>query len=99
DDIALEFKAIGNLPGPFVKWFIEGMGLETMCRLLDGKDRGAVGRCTMAYYDGDMLKIFEGSISGTIADNPAGEGGYGWDAIFVPEGYEVTRAQLSDEDY
>jgi non-canonical purine NTP pyrophosphatase (RdgB/HAM1 family) len=99
DDIALEFHAIGNLPGPFVKWFIEGMGLETMCRLLDGKDRTATGRCTMAYYDGANLSIFEGSIRGTIAAEPSGDGGYGWDSIFIPDGYEETRAQLTEKDY
>lgn len=99
DDIALEFHAIGELPGPFVKWFIEGMGLETMCRILDGKDRSATGRCTMGYYDGDELKIFEGSIAGTIAVKPSGDGGYGWDSIFIPEGYDITRAQLSEKDY
>lgn len=99
DDVALEFNAIGCLPGPFVKWFIAGMGLEAMCRLLDGKDRSATGRSSIAYYDGSTLQVFEGSIKGKIAKHPAGDGGYGWDSIFIPDGYDITRAQLPDEDY
>jgi translation elongation factor EF-G len=41
---------------------------------------------------------YEGSLGGEIAESPAGDNGYGWDKIFIPEGYSVTRAQLSEED-
>lgn len=99
EDVSLEFAALGKLPGPFIKWFLEELDLSAICRLVDGKDRSAIGRCMFGYFDGQRLEIFEGSVQGTIAQEPAGENGFGWDKIFVPEGYEITRAQLNDEDY
>lgn len=99
EDVSLEFKALGGLPGPFIKFFVEHMPLETICRMVDGQDRTATGRCTFGYYDGTRLEFFEGHINGTIADHPAGDNGFGWDKIFVPEGHAITRASLTDEQY
>jgi inosine triphosphate pyrophosphatase len=98
EDVSLEFTALGKLPGPFIKWFLEELSFEQVCRLLDSKDRGAVARCVFGYYDGKEEEYFEGSLVGSVPENPAGKGGYGWDPIFVPEGYSVTRAELSSED-
>jgi len=98
EDVALEFSAFGRLPGTFIRFFVEEMEPEAICAMLDGKDRAAVGRCAFGYYDGKKLKIFESSLKGRIAKKPAGNCGYGWDRIFIPEGYEVTRASLSPAD-
>lgn len=98
EDVSLEFTALGRLPGPFIKWFIEEVDFETVCSLLDGKDRGAIARCVFGYFDGKTLKMFEGSLPGKVSDKPAGEKGYGWDKIFIPQGYNVTRAELGEED-
>ncbi|MCA9308995.1 non-canonical purine NTP pyrophosphatase [Candidatus Saccharibacteria bacterium] len=99
EDVALEFTALGRIPGPLIKWFLDELDLKTICSLLDGKDRSAIGRCMFGYYDGERLELIEGSINGTVPDRPGGESGFGWDPIFIPEGYDVTRAELSDEDY
>lgn len=99
EDIGLEFQALGRLPGPFVKWFIEDMGLEGMCRLLDGyNDRAATARICFAYCDGARLKLFEGSIQGTIADSPRGADGFGWNPIFIPDAADKTFAEMSEEE-
>lgn len=99
EDVSLEFPALGNLPGPFVKFFLESLKLEEICNLLNDKSREAIARCVIGYYDGTDLKIFEGRINGTIAMTPSGERGFGWDHIFIPEGYTVTRSEMSEEDY
>ncbi len=99
EDVSLEFSALGRLPGTYIKWFLEELDFKTICNLLDGKDRSATGRCMFGYYDGDELHLFEGSIKGIISEGPRGKDGYGWDQIFIPEGYTQTRAELSDEDY
>lgn len=99
EDVSLEFNALGGLPGPFIKFFVEHVPFETLCRMIDGQDRSAIGRCMYGYYDGTDLKIFEGHITGMIADHPSGENGFGWDKIFVPDGHAVTRASLTDEQY
>lgn len=98
EDVALEFSALGRFPGTFIKFLVDEVSFETICRMLDGLSRDAVARCVFGYYDGVEMRFFEGSLGGTIADHPSGENGFGWDKIFIPEGYQVTRAELSEED-
>lgn len=98
EDVALEFSALGRLPGPFIKFFLEEMTFEEICSLLDGKDRSAIAKCVFGYFDGSTLKLFEGSLKGSVPEKPSGDNGFGWDKIFIPEGYDVTRASLSEED-
>jgi len=100
EDVSLVFNALNGLPGPFIKFFVDSKdGLESLCRMLDGfDDRSAYGSVIYGYFDGKDLKFIEGRLSGTIASHPRGEGGYGWDKIFEPEGYDgLTRAELSPE--
>ncbi len=99
EDASLEFTALGGLPGPFIRFFVDEMSLETMCSLLDGKVRKAVAKSTFAYFDGKEMKFFEGKLDGEIAKIPAGENGWAWDKIFIAEGYSVTRGELSEEEY
>lgn len=98
EDVSLEFTAFGRLPGTFIKFYIDELPLETICRMVDGVSREAVARCVFGYYDGERVEFFEGSLPGLVAQQPQGENGFGWDKIFVPEGYNVTRAALSEED-
>lgn len=86
------------MPGTFIKWFLKELGLGGLCRLIDDKDRSAVASCIFGYFDGEIEKYFEGSLPGWIAEKPTGNGGFGWDKIFIPEGYTVTRAELSKDD-
>ena len=98
EDVALGFTALGGLPGPFIKFFIDAPnGLEKMCRMLDGfDDRSARVDTVFAYYDGKNLELIRGGLDGAIADAPVGENGYGFDRVFIPNRYNGrTRAQLS----
>jgi len=99
EDASLEFKALGRLPGTLIKWFEEELTHQELCTLLDGKDRSAVARSAFGYFDGNSETYFEGSMEGIIAEKPAGVSGFGWDPIFIPKGYSVTRGELSPEDY
>jgi len=98
EDVALEFKAFGRLPGTFIKFFLSELSLEQLCRMLDGTDRIATARCVFGYYDGQDLKLFESHLTGKIAKHPSGDNGFGWDKIFIPKGYNKTRAALSAID-
>ncbi len=100
EDVSLVFNALNGLPGPFIKFFVEANnGLENLCRMLDGfDDRSAYGAVIYGYFDGQELKIIEGKLDGAIAMSPRGDGGYGWDKIFEPAGYNgLTRAELPPE--
>lgn len=99
EDVALEFAALGGLPGPFIKFFIERVPFETICSMINGQTRKATARCVFGSFDGTNLELFESSLDGEIAKKPSGENGYGWDKIFIPKGYDVTRASLNEESY
>ncbi|MES2630371.1 MAG: non-canonical purine NTP pyrophosphatase [Patescibacteria group bacterium] len=98
EDVSLEFSALGRFPGTFIKFLVDEVPFETICRMLDGLSRDAIARCVFGYYDGNEVVLFEGSLNGVIADKPVGENGFGWDKIFIPEGYSITRAEMNEED-
>lgn len=100
EDVALEFMGLGGLPGPFIKFFLEKMSLQELCDLVADKNRKAIGRCMFGYYDGEQEMFFEGSLSGEVAKAPKGDKGFGWDKIFLPDGFNGrTRAELTDQEY
>lgn len=101
DDVALSFRALGgSLPGPYIKWFLQELKSEGLCKLLDNfDDRRAEGKICMTYFDGKILKNFVGSLAGTIAKEPRqGTRGYGWDVIFIPEGSDKTYSEMNDDE-
>jgi inosine triphosphate pyrophosphatase len=98
EDVSLEFDALEGLPGTFVKHFIDSLGLDGICRLLDGRARTGTARCVFGYTDGVHEHYFEGSARVVIAENPRGDNGYGWDQIVVHDGYTQTRAELDREE-
>lgn len=102
EDVEFVFHALGGLPGPFIKYFVQAEnGGEKICRLLDGfTDRGATASCTFAFFDGETMQFFRGSISGTIAQSPRGSRGYGFDIVFEPDGFSgKTAGELSEQEY
>jgi XTP/dITP diphosphohydrolase len=68
-----------------VKWF-ERRPVSKLCRSLDGfRDRRATASCVLAFRSETQQFTAIGRIEGSIAREPRGDGGFGWDAIFVPE--------------
>ncbi len=100
EDVSVVFTAMQGLPGPLIKWFDTALGNEGICRLLDSYDnREAVTEVQFAYCDGDDVHVFSGKVKGSMAKEPRGEGGFGWDKIFIPDGYDKTRGEMSSEDW
>lgn len=100
EDTFLKFDALGELPGTFIKWFLDELGTEKICRLLDGfTSRGATAGAVIAYYDGEKLEVFSRSLKGSIADKPRGTSGFGWNVIFIPEGSLLTLGEMSDKEF
>lgn len=100
EDISFSLDALGGkLPGPFIKWFIDEIGFEQLCRLADpDPSRGATTSVCYAYFDGREIKLFSGSLRGTLPQHPKGDDGFGWNGIFIPVGSAKTNAQMNEEE-
>jgi XTP/dITP diphosphohydrolase len=99
EDSGLAIRAWGEFPGALVKWVEKSAGLEAMARMLDAfSDRSATATCALAYFDGERVLQGRGEVSGAIARAPRGTGGFGWDALFIPEGSDQTFAEMSGEE-
>lgn len=101
DDSGLEVDALGGAPGVFSARYSGGGSEANMEKLLhnltEKNERGAQFRTVIALLVGEETHLFEGIVRGTIIHERRGEGGFGYDPIFVPEGYELTFAQLGSE--
>ncbi len=100
DDVSLTIEGMNKLPGPFIKFFMEEIENELICRMVDiFPTRKASSQTIIGYHDGKEMHFFEGEVKGVISEHPAGNKGFGWDSVFIPEGYEEIRAKMSDEEY
>lgn len=102
DDSGLEVKALGGAPGIYTARYAGEHGndkknYEKLLKDLENaEDRGARFVCVLCLQcPGSRPQIFEGECRGTIALAPAGESGFGYDPVFVPEGHTRTFAQMS----
>jgi inosine triphosphate pyrophosphatase len=87
EDTSLCFNALGGLPGPYVKWFLEKTGHDGLCNMLAAyEDKSAYAQCVFAYCEGPDTKpiVFVGRTNGVIV--PArGPTDFGWDPVFAPD--------------
>ena len=84
EDTSLCFNALGGLPGPYIKWFLDKTGLEGLNKLLLGyEDKSAYAQTIFAYTEGQgkRIQLFIGKVDGKIV-SARGNLGFGWDAIF-----------------
>lgn len=87
EDAGLELSAFGGFPGPFIKFWEQLGGLESICRAVDAaSSRSAVAVCVLGLCDQQGARVVEGRLEGTISVSPRGNNGFGWDTIFIPAG-------------
>lgn len=105
DDSGIEVEALGNAPGIYsARYAGEGASdADNVRKLLDelaGKaDRAARFICEIACLDPDgHLLTARGELKGVIMDEPRGESGFGYDPVFIPDGYGLTVAELGAEE-
>lgn len=99
EDTSLIFEALGRLPGPLIKWFLQELDNDGLCHLLDGfASRKAIAEVLFGYYDGTVFTTFKGEIQGSIAEKPRGVRGFGWDPIFIPAGHTKTWGEMSMDE-
>ncbi len=104
DDSGLEVDALGGAPGVWSSSYggEEGnhaLSIKRLLREMAGReDRRARFRCTMVLARGGMEEAnFEGTVEGVLVDEVRGAGGFGYDPLFVPEGYGETFSELPGE--
>jgi non-canonical purine NTP pyrophosphatase, rdgB/HAM1 family len=101
DDTGLEVAALDNAPGVYsARYAGEAKDNESNIDLLlanmkDKQERQAQFKTIFALCLGEDLHTFEGIVRGEITHERKGEGGFGYDAVFLPEGYTDTFAQMS----
>ncbi len=104
DDTGLEIDSLGGEPGVYsARYAGEGNNAcENMCKVLrllgENTNRKACFRTVIALLQGEKQFLFEGRIDGNIATSPRGNSGFGYDPIFVPDGYLVSFAELTAEE-
>ena len=105
DDSGLEVDALGGAPGVFSARYAgeHASDEDNRCHLLaelerrqlETADLSARFHCAMALArGGEILQTFEGKVEGRLILTPAGEGGFGYDPLFIPEGYDRTLGEL-----
>jgi len=104
DDTGLEIRALRGEPGVFSARYAgenhdAEKNMEKVLRLLgDTADRKAQFRTVIALIHNNETHFFEGKIEGRILKEPRGNEGFGYDPIFVPDGYDRSFAELGVEE-
>ncbi|MEN3327744.1 MAG: XTP/dITP diphosphohydrolase [Acidobacteriota bacterium] len=106
DDSGLEVEALGGAPGVFSARYAGAHAsdadrrtllLSELTRVGDANRRARfVAVVAIATPDGKILNLSEGICNGTITFEPRGTGGFGYDPLFIPDGYDQTFAELPD---
>ena len=101
DDSGLEVDALNGAPGVYSARYAgeprnDQRNTEKLLDKLHGAfNRDAQFRTVITLMNAENSFQFEGIVSGTIAKSPRGKDGFGYDPVFVPEGYQQTFAELA----
>jgi XTP/dITP diphosphohydrolase len=104
DDTGLEVEALGGEPGVHsARYATDGHDFAANNRLLlknlEGKEnRRARFRTVISLIEGGEEHLFEGIVEGRIIDHESGEEGFGYDPLFVPDGFDRTFAEMTAEE-
>lgn len=105
DDTGLEVEALGGAPGVYSARYAGGDGhdseanMRKLLKELDGKqNRKAQFRTAICLIEQGEEHLFEGIVKGSIIEQKRGASGFGYDPVFMPEGYEETFAEMGNAE-
>lgn len=104
DDTGLEVEALNGQPGTHTARYAgpECDSSKNIAKLLNAMDgvhnRRAQFRTVICLILGNSEYLFEGIVKGTIATELSGNGGFGYDPVFIPDGYDKTFAEMTLEE-
>jgi XTP/dITP diphosphohydrolase len=104
DDSGLEVAALGGAPGIYTARYA-GVGASDVAnyeKLLENleheMDRRARFVCWLCWVKGETVKHFEGHCNGQILRSPRGNQGFGYDPVFLPEGFHKAFGEMTHEE-
>lgn len=98
EDSGLFIDALGGFPGPFSSYVYKTIGLKGILGLLEGRRRSAFFQTSIAVGSASLQpRTFTGIVRGSISQEIAGSAGFGYDPIFVPDGFGETFGQTSED--
>lgn len=104
DDTGLEIEALDERPGVYSARYagedgdFENNIKKVLAEMQNCNNRKARFRCVIALITNGKTDFFEGIINGKLLNEKRGQGGFGYDPIFVPDGYELTFAEMPIEE-
>ena len=100
EDTSVYMAALNwTLPGPLIKWFLEGLGNEGLGHLAAKMGQGDARVATIFGYakNETELYFFDGELAGAIVA-PRGNNGFGWNPIFQPTGSSLTFGEMTQQE-
>ncbi len=95
DDTGLHINSLNGFPRTYPAFVLETIGTQGILKLMHGlENREAIFTTAVGYADRSGSKTFVGSMHGSISEIEVGSGGFGYDPIFIPSGYDRTYAEL-----
>ncbi len=97
EDAGLFIEALNGFPGPYSSYVYKTLGVKGVLKLMEGiNNRCAYFKSVITYFNpkDHVLKVFVGVVKGRISLEARGTEGFGFDPIFIPEGYDKTFAEL-----
>jgi len=104
DDSGLEVKALNNEPGVYSSRYAgepadSEKNIDKLLAKLNGiKNRNARFVTVLCFIKDNVTNYFEGEVKGRITTERKGENGFGYDPVFIPEGYSKTFAEMEAEE-
>ncbi len=104
DDTGLMVDALDGAPGVYSARYAgeahnSQANMQLLLKNMDGKNnRKAHFSTVIALIKGSEIFIFEGRVDGVITEHPTGQGGFGYDPVFRPDGFNRTFAEVSDDE-
>ncbi len=93
----LYLESLNSFPGGLTQIFWDKLEAEKFSKLLGTLETtNAIAKTIIGYCDGKKIHFFEGEITGKISPEPRGDRDFQWDCVFIPDGQEMTFAELGD---
>ncbi|PKL69445.1 MAG: non-canonical purine NTP pyrophosphatase, RdgB/HAM1 family [Methanomicrobiales archaeon HGW-Methanomicrobiales-1] len=98
DDTGFSIDALSGFPGPYAAYVLHTIGNTGILKLMDAvKNRQAHFTTAIAYADESGIRVFTGSIHGSITTSPRGENGFGYDPIVDINGRTLAEISLEEK--